>query len=1372
MSASVDGENSFATHPLATSFQGSRDDEMGEESRADEDMEFDEQLVEGSLRLDDELGAENVPPGGDDVDQPETSVSPPDTAPKHASSFYSDTSFRSRQTNDGSPTVRLDAVDAAPPLQDVSISRSYADTAKAAADQAGDSPSLLSSRPLSSHLEEGESDLSNLVDASITGFPRLSSESMLPSVPEDSDTSMVMTEAADESSLLLPSSHSHSGSVGMRTPKSSAESNQSSGVDSNELSFSESFLKAEHEKMVAGLVLEDEPEEELDDADGVPKRPEEVEGDAYLDEHRASDEVSTPLNRSSSPAPQNAPTPSRAGASDASTARPADMSVGSIWHDTSFATTAWATPGWSGPSTPPGKLLSFDSPAGGTSANAGQDSSPSVQKAERRGASAAVESAAGLRSPLQDITALHSPRDSPARGRSGSIGLPDAISRSSGSPVSPRPSIRGPLPRSKPTTPSPQTPDRGLGLRLQPSPEISSRRTPDSARRTSLTTPGDHSTVSRSRYTDADTSLPLSEVFDAITELDVTHSERGTMLVERLKRAEEEARALRGTLAEVGQRSAEEQEKRELAEMELLKLNERVGRMGEEATSMCAAHQKKNEEVQALVEKLTAQLSHRSGANLETAEAETDKIRELEEALALERRQRADEQRDWQIRLAGMHQDPSTSSAHVTGEETTAQADRNREAVEEAKRLTREACERDFEIRVYVARQDATANEQRLRAELLEAQDAIRKTGERKDEGQHLHELERTVETQRLEIDLLKDQQKEHESQLIEVRQAEEARGHQLEQSREQCQEIHASLDRVQEAKDQMQVQLDGTRAELSAATEARDRLVEELEAMRDTLIASQTDEIVRLTAERDRVTRELEELRKESEAQWANAERAHDTEQTLKGEKARLEAELSNAVEKSSRADGLEEQVSRLEEDKSRLQAELEAALNLANNVDEMEERVRELEAERNSAINELQDLRDRTQETEGRLEKRIGELQTSVVKLEQERHGLLAGNDAETSALRQSVEDLSKQLQEEQRNVAALEDEKKASNVEMETLRVDFDAAAAELRDIVGLKDQLETLRTEIEDAAAAARNANDEAERLQHDLDDRKAELKAVHEELERSEQALEAARAEKRQVQEQLDATGQVHADALAKAHKEAAVVQAKFAEAQYAIAELEGQLNAARNKTESDTAPVEPEQLAAATARIDSLEASLSAARNAAESARKAQEQAEELVRQADEQRKEDLAGRGRLISAHDQLRRERDELLQSLAEVEDHVAMQERDLHTKQEALHKAQETASSALAQQDGEKVHELETELRIAQSDALARQKTHAEAAARLEECQAILSRAEEELAKFRARASFLEHEVADRGLTIVKLTKAKERLEEDNLNYGIAL
>lgn len=107
---------------------------------------------------------------------------------------------------------------------------------------------------------------------------------------------------------------------------------------------------------------------------------------------------------------------------------------------------------------------------------------------------------------------------------------------------------------------------------------------------------------------------------------------------------------------------------------------------------------------------------------------------------------------------------------------------------------------------------------------------------------------------------------------------------------------------------------------------------------------------------------------------------------------------------------------------------------------------------------------------------------------------------------------------------------------------------------------------------------------------------------------------------------------------------------------------------------------------------------------------------------------------------HEQMVNENDNLLQSLVEAEEHRIAMENDVSNKRE--------------------------------SNLLESRQREEEAINLAQEMQSRLERVESRLEAMTIRTSMLEHEVGDRGIQLMRLEKAKERLEEDNLNYSIAL
>ncbi|UZJ54216.1 hypothetical protein CBS101457_003536 [Exobasidium rhododendri] len=124
----------------------------------------------------------------------------------------------------------------------------------------------------------------------------------------------------------------------------------------------------------------------------------------------------------------------------------------------------------------------------------------------------------------------------------------------------------------------------------------------------------------------------------------------------------------------------------------------------------------------------------------------------------------------------------------------------------------------------------------------------------------------------------------------------------------------------------------------------------------------------------------------------------------------------------------------------------------------------------------------------------------------------------------------------------------------------------------------------------------------------------------------------------------------------------------------------------------------------------------------------------------EESKKERIEERMMLQKKNEQLEEENDNLLQNLAEAEEHRRAMEEELISKKEVAvgqSRVREERASLVA-----------------------------------EEMQIQLKEAQGKVEKMTARVTVLEREVGDRGLQIAKLEKAKDRLEEDNMNYSIAL
>ncbi|KAN0065555.1 hypothetical protein ACQY0O_001392 [Thecaphora frezii] len=414
-----------------------------------------------------------------------------------------------------------------------------------------------------------------------------------------------------------------------------------------------------------------------------------------------------------------------------------------------------------------------------------------------------------------------------------------------------------------------------------------------------------------------------------------------------------------------------------------------------------------------------------------------------------------------------------------------------------------------------------------------------------------------------------------------------------------------------------------------------------------------------------------------------------------------------------------------------------------------------------------------------------------------------------SESEAFAQQVGDLEDRLHEARREVEQLEQEVAQGQDRIHQGHQEVDMLHQEL---AGVRDQLgqsqeeaERLQQELTGVLAQLRQAQEEAERLERQVADGEVEVRSARQEAEQVHQELAASNGLCNELQQRLEREATEGKELRAELEQQANALEAGLDECtaeldrcrqELALAKEEharvqtelneAQANLRRREAEADALRAELEAALGASDRsferkrtlleeeAAGLRADCRASESRLEGLRMEKERVEAMLEQANDQRKEDLDAIAKLRLELDEAGRDKEDVLVSLTELEEFHAEEQARLRDAQSQVERLSDDKESLLAQlreaesiQD-DKLRNLSAQLE-AVSEELDASRAQLEANAH---SSADNRRLQDEVDRLQARLSKLEHEVADRGLTIVKLTKAKEKLEEENTNYGIAL
>ncbi|EPQ30658.1 uncharacterized protein PFL1_01559 [Pseudozyma flocculosa PF-1] len=335
----------------------------------------------------------------------------------------------------------------------------------------------------------------------------------------------------------------------------------------------------------------------------------------------------------------------------------------------------------------------------------------------------------------------------------------------------------------------------------------------------------------------------------------------------------------------------------------------------------------------------------------------------------------------------------------------------------------------------------------------------------------------------------------------------------------------------------------------------------------------------------------------------------------------------------------------------------------------------------------------------------------------------------------------------------------------------------AAAQAQATEGMRLELEALREDLH------RESDRHAERVSH-LEDQLHEARQEVQELEQQVSTSKDGQTKADDRAVALESELQIRAtelhecqQELLQANRNYALVQAELDGAQDALRQRDGELQSLHAELDESRAALDQSldrKQSEVEAELEHLRADARASARAAEELRTENAQIEAMLEQANEQRKDDLEAIAKLRLSLDEAGREKEDVLVSLTELEEHHAQEQAKLREAQSHAQRLSEDKAKLLVQlreaeaiQD-DRLRQLSSQLEMVSVELEASQ-AQLEANTRTSADHAAL---QEELVRLQARVSALEHEVADRGLTIVKLTKAKETLEDENTNYGIAL
>lgn len=319
----------------------------------------------------------------------------------------------------------------------------------------------------------------------------------------------------------------------------------------------------------------------------------------------------------------------------------------------------------------------------------------------------------------------------------------------------------------------------------------------------------------------------------------------------------------------------------------------------------------------------------------------------------------------------------------------------------------------------------------------------------------------------------------------------------------------------------------------------------------------------------------------------------------------------------------------------------------------------------------------------------------------------------------------DLGEESQASQENAALIEREKRLAELEGE-----LHSQKKELERMQDAQRETEAqLQREQMQREEEKQRQEGRLEEMKEHYEDREQEKETAYRSLQLQLEAIENSREVKEgdEEEERIDLHRQ-----LLESRDEQKALQDALISAQKQIGALQGE-----EYKDSEVLQRARSEVAELQRQLKEAHTALQASREGEESARlrsvESDKKCHDLGRQLDEER-------AKWVKKHEQMESENDNLLQSLAEAEEHRRGMEDDFLRKRDV----------ALE----------ESKAREEQAFSLA------------EEMQGRLEKVEAKLQAMTTRTTMLEHEVGDRGLQIVKLEKAKDRLEEDNLNYSIAL
>ncbi|KDN39257.1 hypothetical protein K437DRAFT_270358 [Tilletiaria anomala UBC 951] len=358
---------------------------------------------------------------------------------------------------------------------------------------------------------------------------------------------------------------------------------------------------------------------------------------------------------------------------------------------------------------------------------------------------------------------------------------------------------------------TPATAERSLSLSRMGSCSLFdiSRRSHSSLNASSV---GSASISHNSAYFDADDSANLSAVFETARELDEVHTERTAHLIERLQQGDSEILELRQTLQRVSSSEVDtlkeyERMKQRVDAAELALLREK-----EEAFAAARLQDQQHAEVSALIERLKLEIDQQQleleakmqAQNKQQALLQV-KVQKLQEELSAEVQRRVQEQRDFEVRLLVARAEERESAEQSLQTE-----------IEQASRLSKESCERDFAIRLSREMENIQAAKAQLEDKLAiteeqlvairDNEDLLRKDVEALREGINSALNERLREAQH-EVDLLKASVEAERSAASAAAAQEHQRQEALSELQYELRSLHNKCDELedalQEARDQ-----------------------------------------------------------------------------------------------------------------------------------------------------------------------------------------------------------------------------------------------------------------------------------------------------------------------------------------------------------------------------------------------------------------------------------------------------------------------------------------------------------------------------------------------------------------------------------------